>query len=92
MNLFMKFNSKHFLTCCRIGNCFFRAFIKNISLYRHGSVKCDIAIDVSEENEDISTNNFHELSRTSTDFKKMYFICHDKHISDNSAYNKDGIG
>ena len=22
----------------------------------------------------------------------MYFICHDKHISDNGAYNKDGIG
>ena len=49
-----------------------------------GSVNKDIIIDVSEQNKDIFRSNSWKLRKTSTDLKKMCFICGDKRITDNS--------
>ena len=52
-------------------------------------VKCNIATDVSEENVNISNGTSHK-SNVST--SQMCLISNDKCISNNSTYNKGGIG
>ena len=63
-------------------SCLFRAFIWNNSLCRK----------VSKQNEDISTSASSKSCRISTNFKKMYFICKDKLVSDNNTCKEGSIG
>ena len=63
-------------------SCLFRAFIWNNILCRK----------VSKQNEDISTSASRKSCRISTNFKKMYFFCKDKRVSDNNTCKKGSIG
>ena len=47
-----------------------------------------IITDVLALNKDVYTNSSSKPHRTSTDFKKMDFICNDKRLSGNNKYNK----
>ena len=70
----------------------FLNFYVSSHLYRCGSTECNFIIDVSEHKQDSCNSTSHKSFGTSVRFKEMYFIWNDKHISDNSTSNEDGIG
>ena len=71
---------------------FFRVFTQNNRLNRYGPAECNILTVVLEQNEDISDSPSYASRRTSTNYKKIYFLCNNKCIGDNSTYNEGGIG